>query len=164
VILLRQVEVQRVLGRRLLEKLVRTGTIAPIQANGGSGIFFDAYKLHRALSRIQRGGSLNGPPSETTPKREKYKNSRLMRFSQTSRGTIFRPANIPVYFGGPDMDSGPVIFKGKAGAPSARCPSGVVGGPARVANFFEPVSDVVLRSTNRECVLYGGGSPIAITS
>jgi hypothetical protein len=55
--LLRQVELQRVLGRRLLERLIRTGWVEPIRPNG-SGIFFDAHKVHRALSRIQRGGWL----------------------------------------------------------------------------------------------------------
>ena len=50
--MLRQAELFRVVGRRLSERLIAAKLIEPVRV--GSGIFFDAYKLHRALGRIQR--------------------------------------------------------------------------------------------------------------
>jgi hypothetical protein len=56
--MLRQAELWRVLGRRFTARLIAAKLIEPVRANGG--IFFDAYKLHRALGRVQRGWRLDG--------------------------------------------------------------------------------------------------------
>jgi hypothetical protein len=50
--MLRQAELFRVVGRRLSERLIAAKLIEPVRV--GSGIFFDAYKLHRALGRLGR--------------------------------------------------------------------------------------------------------------
>jgi hypothetical protein len=49
--LLQQSELQKVLGRKLLARLVAAGLIQPVPING-TGIFFDSHRLHLALSRL----------------------------------------------------------------------------------------------------------------
>jgi len=50
--LLRQVEIQRVIGRRLIQRLVDRELIVPVRV--GTGIFFDSHRLHLALGRLAR--------------------------------------------------------------------------------------------------------------
>jgi hypothetical protein len=54
--MLRKIELQRVLGRRLTERLLRAKWIEPVSANGR--IFFAERDIHRTLKRVQREGYL----------------------------------------------------------------------------------------------------------
>jgi hypothetical protein len=54
--MLRQIELWRVLGRRLTERLLRSGWIEPIQVNGR--IFYEKRTVHLALKRLQNEGFL----------------------------------------------------------------------------------------------------------
>jgi hypothetical protein len=78
--LLRQIELQRVLGRKLLERLVRSGLVEPIRSNG-SEIVFDSHKLHLMLSRIQRGLVRNDFRPETRKVQEQSFDQILANFS-----------------------------------------------------------------------------------
>jgi hypothetical protein len=54
--MLRQVELWRVPGRRLTERLLRAGWIEPIHANGR--ILYEKRAVHSALKRVQNEGFL----------------------------------------------------------------------------------------------------------
>jgi hypothetical protein len=54
--MLRQAELWRVLGRRLTERLLRSGWIEPIHANGR--IYYEKRAVHSALKRVQNEGFL----------------------------------------------------------------------------------------------------------
>jgi hypothetical protein len=58
--MIRQRLLWKVIGRRLVERLLRAGWIEPVRANG-NGIFYDEHAVHRALKRLGREGYvLNG--------------------------------------------------------------------------------------------------------
>ncbi|MFY9989264.1 MAG: hypothetical protein WAK31_31210 [Chthoniobacterales bacterium] len=65
--MLRQAELWRVLGRKLTARLIAAKWIEPVRENGG--IFFDPYKLHRALGRLDKHAR-NGLRIETTKVRK----------------------------------------------------------------------------------------------
>jgi hypothetical protein len=73
--MIRQRLLWKVIGRRLVERLLRAGWIEPVRANG-NGIFYDEYAVHRALKRLGREGYLingdvrNGFRFETTKVRK----------------------------------------------------------------------------------------------
>jgi hypothetical protein len=54
--MLRQRLLWQVLGRRLVERLVRAGWIEPVRSN--RGIFYDKHNVHLALKRLGREGYL----------------------------------------------------------------------------------------------------------
>jgi hypothetical protein len=54
--MLRKIELRRVLGRRLVERLLRAKWIEPVSANGR--IYFAEQDVHLALKRVQREGYL----------------------------------------------------------------------------------------------------------
>jgi hypothetical protein len=54
--MLRQAELWRVLGRRLTERLLRSGWIEPIQVN--ARMFYEKRTVHLALKRVQNEGFL----------------------------------------------------------------------------------------------------------
>jgi hypothetical protein len=51
--MIRQIELHRCLGRRLVSRLVRAAWIAPTRIDGG--VFYSAREVHKALTRLQRG-------------------------------------------------------------------------------------------------------------
>ena len=55
-LMLRQAELWRVLGRRLTERLLRSGWIEPVYANGR--IYYEKRTVHSALKRVQKEGFL----------------------------------------------------------------------------------------------------------
>jgi hypothetical protein len=55
--MIRQRLLWKVLGRRLVERLLRAGWITPIHTNA-TGIFYDEHSIHRALKRLGREGYL----------------------------------------------------------------------------------------------------------
>jgi len=72
--MIRQRLLSKVIGRKLLERLVGAGWLVPIRV--GSAIFYDRCSIHRALRRLGRQGYLlnghvrNGFHSETTKVRK----------------------------------------------------------------------------------------------
>jgi hypothetical protein len=55
--LLRQSELRRVLGKRLLKKLIASNWIRPVQSEQPRQVFFDSEQVHRALgTRLPRKG------------------------------------------------------------------------------------------------------------
>jgi hypothetical protein len=54
--MIRQRLLSKVIGRRLLERLVGAGWLVPIRV--GSGLFYRQYDIHRALKRLGREGFL----------------------------------------------------------------------------------------------------------
>jgi hypothetical protein len=72
--MLRQSEVQRVLGRRLVERLLRAGWIVPAQSDRGK-ILFAERDIHRALTRLQSAEAdrLNGHARRVVPSAPKSK-------------------------------------------------------------------------------------------
>jgi hypothetical protein len=55
--MIRQRLLWRVLGRRLVERLLRAGWIKPARVSGHR-IFYDQLEVHQALRRLQREGHL----------------------------------------------------------------------------------------------------------
>jgi hypothetical protein len=73
--MIRQRLLWKVIGRRLVERLLRAGWIEPVRADA-TGIFYDEHAVHKALKRLGREGYLinghvrNGFRSETTKVRK----------------------------------------------------------------------------------------------
>jgi hypothetical protein len=58
--MLRKAQIAKVVGRRLLQRILEVGWLAPTQSDE-RGIFFDPRSVHRARSRVQNEGlRLNG--------------------------------------------------------------------------------------------------------
>ena len=58
--MLRRSDLRRVLGRRLLQKLLAAGWIEPERGDAGVSVF-DAIKVHRALGKLAREGASLSP-------------------------------------------------------------------------------------------------------
>ena len=54
--MIRQIDLYRVVGRRLTRKLLQAGWRVPVQNEPAGGTVFDAEKVHRALGRLTRDG------------------------------------------------------------------------------------------------------------
>ncbi len=55
--MLRQAEIERVLGRRMVQRLRKSGWIEPVRSENRA-IYYAERDLHRALSKVQREGYL----------------------------------------------------------------------------------------------------------
>jgi hypothetical protein len=55
--MLRQAEIERVLGRRMIQRLRKSGWIAPVSTENRV-VYYAERDLHRALSRVQSQGYL----------------------------------------------------------------------------------------------------------
>jgi len=95
--MIRLIDLNRVVGRRLTRKLLQAGWIVPVQSGPG-GTTFEAEKVHRALGRLTREGYTLLPCAlscrRSVKKHEKTRSHSKISYStkQSSRGCSSRKA------------------------------------------------------------------------